>query len=82
MKMKRNGRYQAEFTLPGYITQIVDIVAKNKAEGVVAVLGNVIVGGVVGVVVDGVTGSGLTLVPDPVNVKLEPENKVATETAK
>jgi len=42
--------------------------------------GNVLVGGIIGAVVDGNNGSMLDLVPNPLVVKMEPADTVATTT--
>jgi hypothetical protein len=42
--------------------------------GAAGVAGNVLVGGLIGIGVDMATGASQDLVPNPVNVKLEPES--------
>jgi uncharacterized protein YceK len=79
LRMKRAGNYQAVFTLPGFVTAMINIAPKPlSAAGVTAVAGNLIVGGLPGMIVDAATGSGLELTPDPVKATLVPDTTQAT----
>jgi hypothetical protein len=70
--VKRNEEFIATFTKPGYRPQQVEVKTQLAAEGAVGVAGNVLVGGVIGLGVDAITGAGGEHVPNPVSVVLEP----------
>lgn len=70
--VKRNEEFVATFTKPGYHPQQVEVKTQLAAEGAAGVAGNILVGGVIGLGVDAVTGAGGEHVPNPVSVVLEP----------
>ncbi len=75
---------KAEFTvtaeLAGYETASVDVRSVLGAAGVGATAGNVLLGGVVGAVVDGASGATLTHKPNPVIVTLQPIDPANPDT--
>jgi hypothetical protein len=61
----------------GYIPQTVNVESKVSATGGTAMAGNAIVGGLIGVAVDAVSGAYNSLYPNPVIVHLVPVGKSA-----
>src|SRR6266536_95432 len=55
---------------PGYIPQSVKVESKVSATGGTAMAGNVVVGGLIGIAVDAVSGAYNSLYPNPVSVHL------------
>lgn len=78
IKMKRKSEFTATVTKPGFKPASVQVTHKTAGAGAAGVAGNVLVGGVIGVGVDLYTGASQDLVPNPVTVKLEPEEAKAT----
>lgn len=78
IKMKRKSEFTATVTKPGYKPATVQVSHKTAGAGAAGVAGNVLVGGVIGLGVDLYTGASQDLVPNPVTVKLEPEEAKAT----
>lgn len=72
LQIKKNEEFVATFRKAGYAAKDVPVARQIVAGGVVATAGNVIVGGLVGVGVDAVTGAGFDHVPNPVVVTLRP----------
>lgn len=72
--MSRKSEFTAEIKKPGYKTANVSVSHKTAGAGAAGVAGNVLVGGLIGIGVDMATGASQDLVPNPVNVKLEPES--------
>lgn len=84
MKLKRKPGFTATVKKPGYQSQTVTVESKLGGGGVVAGAGNVILGGVIGGIVDGTNGSMNNLTPNPLMVTLVPEATApvaAVETA-
>ena len=73
IKMKRNSEFTATVTKKGYKPGTVQVTNKIAGQGGAALAGNVLVGGVIGLGVDSITGASKDLVPNPAFVKLEPE---------
>jgi len=74
IKMPRKSQFTAEIKKPGYKPASVAVTHKTASAGAAGVAGNVRVGGVIGLGVDMMTGASQDLVPNPVSVKLEPED--------
>ncbi len=75
IKMKRKSEFTATLTKPGYKPATVQVSHKTAGAGAAGVAGNVLVGGVIGLGVDLYTGASQDLVPNPVTIKLEPEER-------
>jgi hypothetical protein len=73
LKLKRKPGFTATVAMKGYKTQKLDVESKMSGGGAVAGAGNVILGGVVGALVDGTNGSLNNLTPNPLKVTLLPE---------
>lgn len=74
LQVKRIDKMAVTVTKPGYEQEAFSLVPQASAEGVGAsVAGNLLlVGGVVGLVVDGASGAGLDKCPNPVRITLRP----------
>lgn len=78
MKLKRKPGFTATVKKDGYQTQTITVDSKLGGGGAVAGAGNIILGGVIGGIVDGTNGSMNNLTPNPLKVTLVP---VAAEAA-
>ena len=72
LTVKRNEEFIATFSKPGYQSQQVEVKTQVAGAGAAGVAGNVLIGGVVGIGVDAITGAALEHTPNPVSVVLEP----------
>lgn len=68
--IKRNDELLVTFSKPGYQPQTVKLGHSVSTAGGMSVAGNLIAGGVTGLVVDGVTGAGFDHLPNPLKVTL------------
>jgi PEGA domain len=69
--VNRKDEFAVRFSLAGYKDATVEVRTQVAGTGVLGVAGNAVIGGVIGVGVDVVTGSALDHVPNPVVVTLE-----------
>jgi hypothetical protein len=72
IRMKRKSEFVATVIKPGYKPATISVTHKTAKAGAAGMAGNVLVGGLIGVVVDSSTGATQDLVPNPAFVKLEP----------
>jgi hypothetical protein len=72
LKLKRKRGFTATFNKPGYETLEAQVKSKFSGGGAAAGAGNILVGGVIGAVVDGTNGSMNNLTPNPLKVTLVP----------
>lgn len=72
LKLKRKHGFDAKITKEGYEPAEVTVKSKFSGGGAVAGAGNVLIGGVIGGIVDGTNGSLNNLEPNPLVVKLVP----------
>ena len=72
VKLSRRSHHTVEVAAPGFETSRLGIEPQFNPW----VIGNVVFGGVVGIVVDFATGATATLKPDELNVTLRPNNPV------
>ncbi|WP_363080541.1 hypothetical protein [Phenylobacterium sp. RIFCSPHIGHO2_01_FULL_69_31] len=70
--MKREAEFSAEITKPGYEPVKVSVTHTTAGAGGAGMAGNLILGGVIGAVIDANTGATQRLTPNPVIVTLEP----------
>ena len=70
--MQRKDEFSITIAKPGYEPQTVPVMTRVAGAGVAGFAGNVLVGGVVGMGVDAVTGATLEHYPNPVSVALRP----------
>ena len=71
-KLKRKTGFEAVFTKEGYQPATVKVRSKFSGGGAAAGAGNILLGGIIGGVVDGSNGSLNNLTPSPVNAVLVP----------
>jgi hypothetical protein len=71
LTVSRKDEFQATFKLVGYKDQSIFVRTQVAGAGAAGLVGNAIVGGVIGVGVDVVTGATLEHAPNPVRVTLE-----------
>lgn len=72
LKLKRKPGFTAVVKKDGYQTQTLTVESKLGGGGAVAGAGNLILGGVIGGIVDGTNGSMNNLTPNPLVVTLVP----------
>jgi hypothetical protein len=77
IKMSRKSEFTATLTKAGYKPATVSVTHKTGKGGAAGMAGNVLAGGLIGLGVDAATGASQDLTPNPVDVKLEAETKVA-----
>lgn len=70
-RMKRNSDFEVTINKPGYKTWVGHVTHKVAGGGGAAMAGNVLLGGVVGAVLDSNNGAMDDLVPNPLTIKLE-----------
>lgn len=68
LEVARNQSFTATFNLEGFEPQVVPVTTQVAGAGAAGMAGNLILGGVVGVVVDASTGAMNEHVPNPVIV--------------
>lgn len=72
LQVKRHDKIAVTVTRPGYEREAFSLVPQPSGEGVGSTLGNALIGGVVGVALDAVTGATLDKCPNPVRITLRP----------
>jgi hypothetical protein len=72
--ISRRGDLIVTFSKEGYETVDVVVKAQMAGRGAVGLAGNVLIGGLIGIGVDAVTGATLSHSPNPVKVTLVPAN--------
>ena len=72
LKLKRRPGFTATITKDGYQSQTVKVDSELHGGGVAAGAGNLLVGGIIGGIVDGSNGSLNSLTPNPLTVTLIP----------
>ncbi len=80
-KMIRKEAFEATVTLAGYRPKTVHIQSLVEGGGAAGAVGNVLVGGFIGVAVDATDGALDDLVPNPLNVTLDPIDAPAAVTS-
>lgn len=72
LQFHRKDEFVASFSKPGYQPTAIMVTTRTAGEGVAGFAGNVIIGGVGGMVVDAASGATLEHCPNPVSVTLRP----------
>ncbi|MBU6266669.1 MAG: PEGA domain-containing protein [Sphingomonadales bacterium] len=72
LDLPRGAGFQVRVSLAGHATQMLTVASKGSGAGVVGMLANGVVGGVVGAGTDMDSGAMRSLSPNPLVVKLEP----------
>lgn len=81
LKLKRRPGFTATVKKPGYQTQTLTVDSKLGGGGAVAGAGNLLLGGIIGGMVDGTNGSMNNLTPNPLQVTLLPDTQPAAAAA-
>jgi hypothetical protein len=71
VQVKRNADITVSINKPGYEPQVIPLTKEVAGAGAAGFAGNVLVGGVVGMGVDAVTGAAMDHKPNPVTVTLQ-----------
>lgn len=71
LKMDRRSELVVNITKKGCKPMAINVTHKTANAGAAGVAGNVLVGGIIGLAVDGATGASQDLVPNPVIANLE-----------
>jgi hypothetical protein len=71
INVPRKKEFTVTASAPGYQTEVIDVDTRFSGKGAAGIAGNVIVGGVIGVGVDAVSGATLDHFPNPVIFNLE-----------
>jgi hypothetical protein len=82
VQVRRQDDLAVQFSLEGHEPQIVKLNKEIASQGAVGFAGNILLGGAVGMVVDGVSGAALDHKPNPVTVVLEPVKRAPATPAK
>ncbi len=77
LQIPRKDSFVATFELPGHRSEQVVVSTRVSGGGAAGLAGNVIAGGIIGVVVDANTGASMDHVPNPVMARLEPLRPVS-----
>ena len=80
-RMPRRSEFDVTITKPGYRTVTTHVTNQVSGAGAAGMAGNVIVGGVIGGVVDVASGAMLEIRPNPLQVTLEPEGAAPPASA-
>lgn len=73
-KLPRNKAVTVDVSKDGYESQSIQVVPQIQGGGAAGMAGNVLVGGIIGVGVDAVSGAMYDLKPDQISVKLHKIN--------
>ncbi|ORE91166.1 hypothetical protein [Aurantimonas sp. 22II-16-19i] len=84
IKVPRKDAFTVIASKPGYQTETVQVSTEVSGGGAAGMAGNILLGGVVGIGVDAVTGAALDHTPNPVNIVLEPDGvpQIPVDTGK
>lgn len=72
LSVSRKDEFSVVVSAPGYEEQRVDVKTQLAGKGAAGFAGNIVAGGIVGMVVDASTGATLEHSPNPVSVTLRP----------
>jgi hypothetical protein len=75
VQVKRNADVTVSINKEGYQPKVIPLTKEVASAGAAGFAGNVLVGGVVGMGVDAVTGAALDHKPNPVEVTLQPSRQ-------
>jgi hypothetical protein len=79
MKMPRKTAFDVTVSKAGYVTKTQHVRSEVSGGGAAGLAGNVVAGGVLGMVVDGTSGAMDDLIPNPMSVTLDPEAAPAAQ---
>lgn len=78
LRMARSDAFVATFTLEGYEPQSIPVQSEVSGGGAAGLAGNLLIGGVIGGVVDATSGAMNDLIPNPVLANLVPLSAAAS----
>jgi len=76
-RIRCNSDFQVTITKPGFKMVTTQVMHSTSGAGAAGLAGNVLIGGVIGIGVDAVTGASQDLKPNPLHVVLEPDAPMA-----
>jgi len=79
--LRRNAEFTVTVSKEGYRTSTHNVTHQVSGGGAAGMAGNVLVGGIIGAVVDGSSGAMNDLVPNPLHVTLEPADEAMVAEA-
>ena len=79
LDLPRGTGFKVRLTKQGYVTTTVEVVSKGSGAGVVGLLSNGMIGGLVGASVDAGSGAMRSLSPNPLVVTLQAEAQVSDQ---
>jgi PEGA domain len=80
-RIRRNADFEVTISKPGYKTVTTGVSHTTSGAGAAGLAGNVLIGGVIGIGVDAVTGASQDLKPNPLHVVLEADAPMAPPPA-
>lgn len=80
-RMQRKTAFTATFEMDGYVTQTREVESKMAGAGAAGMAGNILVGGIVGGIVDANSGAMNDLTPNPLLVTLQTPAEQAANPA-
>jgi hypothetical protein len=75
MKLPRKNKFEVTVTKAGYKPYSAHITTGISGKGTAGLVGNAVVGGIIGIGVDAASGATMDLRPNPLVVTLEPEGQ-------
>jgi hypothetical protein len=81
LRLPRKEAFDVTVSKPGYATQTVHVNSQIGGGGSAGMAGNIVLGGLVGMAIDGSNGAMRDLAPNPVRVTLHPESTASTASA-
>jgi hypothetical protein len=82
IKAKRNDEISITFNKEGYQTQVVTLKKEIATNGAIGFAGNILLGGGIGMLVDGASGAALDHKPNPVIVTMQPRRSASKPASK
>ncbi|KZK80419.1 hypothetical protein PsAD13_04479 [Pseudovibrio sp. Ad13] len=71
INVPRSQKLTLKASAPGYQSQVIDVDTRVSGKGAAGMVGNVLIGGIIGIGVDTVTGASLDHYPNPVTFNLK-----------
>lgn len=82
LKMPRKESFDVIASKTGYVKKVVAVTSSVSGKGAAGMAGNVLVGGVIGIGVDAISGASRDHYPNPVLIELVPTNPKDPKTPK
>ena len=78
MKMPRKTAFDVTVSKPGYAPKTMHVRSEVAGAGAAGMAGNIVAGGVIGMVVDGTSGAMNDLTPNPLHIDLDTDTAAAS----